>query len=258
LLNNLSTNNFYGIFRLTNKEDTDERTMIGNQISLEEIIKNNFSSEICFLCIPIGYYFYNNTDLLIENCIKLIRTSHNNSPSIACGIATAYMISMALNKVDINQWLTKIIELLKTIDLPRDEFIEYNDVIRILYEYNEKRFDDGKLIITKSDTNLMHRIKSSAQIFKSHIGEKLNSLPGSDIISSLLMAYDALLLCNRSFEKLVYYSILTLNGSTVSSCIAGELYDILYGTENIPQYLIDGAGRTRSIIPTKFFENINL
>lgn len=61
---------------------------------------------------------------------------------------------------------------------------------------------------------------------------------GSGGDDSVIIAYDALIDCNGNWEKLVYYSMLHMGDSDTTGAIAGGLYGLLYGIDNVGDHLL--------------------
>lgn len=203
---------------------------------------NNYSSDICIYVIPLGYYYYNDNNKLIKNCSQLIRLTHNNVLSILGGISSAYMLSLSYNKIDIKKWIYMTIELLNTelvkkeLELNINENMsQYVSFMKILNDYIEIRFVDNKIKKTRSDNNLIYKMK----FYNRFVFDNKTNLQGEDTISCLITSYDALLNCDGSFEKLLYYSIITLGNTIGIGSFVGELYSSYYGINNVPKYMIE-------------------
>lgn len=203
---------------------------------------NNYSSDICIYVIPLGYYYNNNTEKLIENCVKLIKLTHNNVLSILGGIASAFVLSLSYNKIDIKKWIFMTAELLNTnlvkkeLDLNDNENMsQYVSFMKILNNYLEIRFLDGEIKTSRSDNNLIYKMK----FYNRFVYNNKINLQGEDTISCLIISYDALLNCNGNFEKLLYYSIITLGNTIGIGSFVGELYNSYYGINNVPKHFIE-------------------
>ena len=62
---------------------------------------------------------------------------------------------------------------------------------------------------------------------------------GSGGDDSVIIAYDALIDCNGIWEKLVYYAALHMGDSDTTGSIAGGLYGLVYGLDDVSEHLLD-------------------
>jgi ADP-ribosylglycohydrolase len=229
---------------------------------------NNYNSDICVYTIPFGYYYNNDVEMMINNCVKLIKLTHYNVISILSGITSSYFISMAYNKISIEKWAKLVLELLssekikKYLELDTNENMsEYISCMKIWNNYVETRFTftgnadntDYKVKKTKSDNNLIFKMK----FYKRFTYESDKYIQGEDSISCLIMTYDALLNCEGNFEKMMYYSILTPGNGISIGCLIGELYNLIYGLNDVPKYMIEHIKDKRiNNLSKKFFDKI--
>jgi ADP-ribosylglycohydrolase len=225
-------------------EETTEKSIL--KINYDEnyigYSNNNLISDICVRIIPVGIMFSNDIDKLIEIVIKTTRLTHNNTISILSAIATSYFVSLALNKIEIEKWSHMLIELInseivkKHIDFNENKNImEYSAFVKYWINYNDSRFSEGKIKKTRSDDNLIYRIKFYKKYKYDDYGFVIL---GEDCVNCLIIAYDTLLNCNGNFERVIYYGML-IPGEIISiGGILGALFGIVYGTETIPPNIL--------------------
>ena len=130
--------------------------------------------------------------------------------------------------------------------------------MKIWNNYVDARFTftnntDYKVKKTKSDNNLIFKMK----FYKRFTYESDKYIQGEDSISCLIMTYDALLNCEGNFEKMLYYSILTPGNGISIGCLIGELYNLIYGLNDVPKYMIEHIKDKRFLnLSKKFFDKI--
>jgi ADP-ribosylglycohydrolase len=203
-------------------------------------VNNNYNSDICVFVIPFGIYFYNNLNKMIEFVVKITKIAHNNIISILSAIVSSYFITLAINKIPIEEWGEKVIELLKSkmvkkyIDFDENKNImDYTTFMKYWVNYMEIRFSEKKVKKTKSDYNLIYRIK----FYKKYIFDTKEAILGKDNLNCLFIVYDTLLMCEDNFEKAIYYGLL-IPGYVISvGGLLGALYGLVYGDKYIPEHL---------------------
>lgn len=217
--------------------------------------------------LPIGLRYYKDEDLdkLIEISITTSRLTHNSPIGFLSGLASAYFVKLAINKIDINIWCQLLIELYesekvkKYINTENDDiYFDYRSTIRIWKKYLSLYFDsENKLNLLKVKQNLLSRL----DLFRTfdeilYPDNEYNSIIGGTGPSSVIMAYSALLDCDKNWEKLTYYSMLHTGDSDTVGAIAGGLYGIMYGFENVPKHLLKNIEMKKELeeIGNKFYE----
>ena len=118
------------------------------------------------LCIGLAYHKSSDLDKLIEYSIESSKITHKNPIGYLGGLTTAYFTHLAINKIKLEEWPIKLIELVnsekvsKYID--KDNFSVYSNYrlfISLWNKYIELRFKDNKPIYTNSHKNLIFRTK---------------------------------------------------------------------------------------------------
>lgn len=216
---------------------------------------------------PIGLRYYKDEDLdkLIDISITTSKLTHNSPIGFLGGLASAYFVKLAINKIDINNWCSLLINLYesekvkKYIDIQNDDiYFDYRSTIRIWKKYLSLYFDSkNELNLLKIKQNLLSRL-DLFKVFDEMLypNSDYNTNIGSTGQSSIIMAYSALLDCNKNWEKLTYYSMLHTGDSDTVGAIAGGLYGIVYGFENVPTHLLKNLEMKKELeeMGNKFFE----
>lgn len=224
----------------------------------------SLSYEPAIRCMPIGFFYQgkSNFDNLIKISINSSRVTHNNAISYLAGFMSAFFCALAIESKHPSRWLPKFISLFQdgTIDNYIKQFITDKDELILhfkdkdiflfhLLSYLNFRFEfkDNKwTFLTSNNTSdgnhkvfkyLDIRIKMFHEMFNKKMSNYFN--PGFFGVDSILIAYDALLECEGSFEKLVYNSMLHSGLSNTTGCIAGAFFGAYYGKTNLPSNLLN-------------------
>ena len=192
----------------------------------------------------IGVMYQNDDDTslkkLIEVCIISSIITHNSATAIMGSIVAAYFTSLAMRKVSINKWPHKLIKLIKSdfIDnaiskiKPNDYIYYQRDRIQYLGQWEKyvKLFFDGTKprLDIKGSRNLVERYRDLAANFS-----KGCDIPGSCGDDCLIIAYDSILRCNGSLEKILVYSILHPGDSDTVGSIAFSWFGAYYNSIKI-------------------------
>ena len=217
--------------------------------------------------LPIGLRYYKDEDLdeLIEISILSSKITHNSPIGFLSGLASAYFVKLAINKINIKKWANLLIELYesdkvkKYIDITNDDvYFAYRSTIRVWKKYVSFYFDeDNNLNNIKIKKNLFSRLNIFKQFNEIlYPDSKYSNIIGGTGPSSVIMAYSALLDCDKNWEKLTYYAMLHTGDSDTVGAIAGGLYGIMYGFENVPKHLLKHIEMKKEIeeMGNKFYE----
>lgn len=208
----------------------------------------NISSDICVRIIPVGIIYNDNINNMINIVIKITKLTHNNITSLLSSIASAYFISLAYNGTPIELWGVNMLKLIESksikqyIDLDNNvSLMEYSNFIKNWTDYLELRFNEGKIKITKSDLNLLYKLKlykKYSQYSYEKYSEFINVI-GDDCISCLIIAYDILLTSDDNFEKIIYQGVLIPGNNITIGGILGALYGLIKGSNNVNQHMLN-------------------
>lgn len=198
---------------------------------------------------PIGLRYYKDDDLdkLIELSILTSKLTHNSPIGYLGGLASAYFIKLAINRVNINKWPLMFVELLqsdlikKYIDIEdEDIYFDYRSTIRVWKNFIDLYFDgNNKLRELKLKNNLLGRITIFLQLNDIlYPNSEYKNIVGGTGPTSVIMAYAAIIDGGDNWEKIIYYAMLHSGDSDTVGAIAGALYGILYGFKNVPQHLL--------------------
>ncbi len=224
------------------------------------------------LCVGAYYNKEKDLDKLIKFCIETGRTTHPSPIGYLGGVTSAYFVHLALNKIDIKKWPFLLIELIESEKVlsyisseSHDEIIGYRRFISLWKKYIELRFKNKEPIFTKSHTNLIFRTKFFYDFtinYDEFYNEKIKDdsfhlTIGGSGVTSMIMAYDALLDAKDSWEKLVYYSMLHVGDSDTVGAIAGGIYGAMYGFKNVPEHMLKYIEKKEELIKLseEIFEN---
>jgi ADP-ribosylarginine hydrolase len=215
------------------------------------------------LCIGSFYHKEEDLDKLIKYSIETGKLTHPSPIGYLGGLTSAYFTHLALNKVDLHEWpslLIKLVESEKILEYissdSHDEIIGYRRFISLWKKYIDLRFKDGKPIFAKSHLNLLSRSKffydftlNYDEFYAEKTKDEYSAFTvGGSGVTSMLMAYDALLDAKDSWEKLIYYGMLHNGDSDTVGAIAGGLYGAIYGLKNVPKHMLEHIEKKEELI----------
>lgn len=179
----------------------------------------------------IGALLQNNDNKSIDNLLKLSIVSslitHNSTIAILGSIVSALFTSFSIQKISINKWPHKLLKLIRSdmIDnilknIKPDEY-KYYQRDRIVYigqwEKYISLFFNG--LEPRTDLKFMKNPVERYRYLTDNFSKGCK-IPGSCGDDCLIMAYDSILRCNGSIEKLLLYSILHPGDSDTVGSIA--------------------------------------
>jgi ADP-ribosylglycohydrolase len=192
--------------------------------------------------ISIGLAFHSDSKEDLEKLIELSVLSckiTNNSPiGWLSGLVTALFTSFAIQNIDLNKWPHKMLKIIESDNVKKyirkeyyeDELADYDEFINNWKKYLDFRFDEDMPIRSRAQSNLIYRTKFHYEKFTQ---PAKGVILGDTGFSAIIMAYDALLDCNRKLETLlIYAAVHPGDGDTVAS-IACAWYGAFYGMGNL-------------------------
>jgi len=193
------------------------------------------------ILINLGIVYADNIDKLVDESIGIGKIISTNIDSYLSGLCVNFFVTLIKKKVKIDQWVFKLIDLLKS-DIVKKYFLKSSELERyIIYvslwkNYAKTRFSkDGELIKAKAFSNLEYRIKYFYDLVKTNVDLEFID----DILicsfTIICVAYDGLLTCNGNWEKLVYSTVLFWINSGSIACY---LYGLMYGLDNVSDNML--------------------
>nr|QBK89004.1 MAG: ADP-ribosylglycohydrolase [Mimivirus LCMiAC02] len=206
-------------------------------------------------CIGLAYHGKKRREKLIQMAIESSRVTHNSAIGYLGGVVAALFTAYAIENIDIKKWPHMLMDLFKhgTIGniikkLNRD-ITEYEKDRHVFidkwHRYILDKFDDeGNVISRRLSKNLIWR----SQYYMDNYGyigyvpykkkPVANIFSGSGGDDSVIIAYDCLLDSEKSWEKLVIYSMLHSGDTDTTGCIAASWYGAIYGFGELPLHLL--------------------
>lgn len=190
-------------------------------------------------CLGLVYYGENNRDKLIQISIETSKLTHNNAIGYLGGLTSALFTAFAIENIDILKWPFMLVDLLKsdrvkkymTNDDP-NEVNDYDSYSNYWRKYIDSKFEDGKIIITRAQANIIFRSRFYYENFTR--GTKA-LLIGESGFCATIMAYDCLVDAKNVWEKLIIYSALHFGDSDTVAAISASWYGALYGFGDVPE-----------------------
>ena len=189
--------------------------------------------------LAVGLAYYNNLDKLIEISIKTSKITHTSAIGYLAGLTSAYMVSLAIQNINIEKWPFMLIDLLesnkviKYINMNnKSEVKDYQIYLDKWKKYIELRFDNYKPNRDIMYNNFLYRTKFYLNNF---VDPVYSRVPGESGYGVTIMAYDSLLDSGPYWEKLIFYSMLHIGDTDTVGCIAAGLYGALYGFGDVPE-----------------------
>lgn len=190
-------------------------------------------------CIGLVYYGKKNRDKLVQIAIESSRMTHNSAVGYLGGFTSALFTAFAIENIDIKKWPKKLIDIIGSkvgpyIDKMKRDVANFKKDVHVFLEkwtkYIDDKFDEsGNVIKRRTTKNLVYRTK----YYQDNFGFT-GSLPGFGGDDSVIIAYDCLIDSGKSWDKLVYYSMLHAGDSDTTGCIAGSWFGAMIGLYNVP------------------------
>ena len=215
------------------------------------------------LCVGACLYGKKKREELINVSIRLSKLTHNSPIGFLGGLVTALFTAFAIEGINIEKWPFEMLAILESKSVKKhiysklnDSFEEINDYlefIKIWKKYLASRFKDKKLIINKSHTNMVLRVKYYHQIL---VYDTRAHRMGESGYGAGIMAYDGLIDCTGNWEKLFFYTALHPGDSDTVCAIASGLFGIYYGYSDAPIRLVEQLefGKTLKKVAKKIYE----
>lgn len=153
---------------------------------------------------PIGLVFHKNIDKLIEVAYCSSICTHNTETAASAGIGTAYLVSLALNKVPHKKWIEKICSLKQINDEFRNKIKQVNEV----FDYKH-----------------WTALRALGEGWTGH--------------EAVALALYCVLKNPRDYEKTVLMGANTNGDSDSIACIAGAISGAYNGINKIPAKWVD-------------------
>lgn len=219
--------------------------------------------------MPIGllYSGKNNRKKLIYISIMSSIITHNNPIAYLGGLASALFTAFAIEGVQPNKWPFKLLDIIKSPYVknlihkinnitPQATELQNKDVDQFVIwwdTYINLRFKNKKFIdnTNKNEVSTNMKFFDSRSIFYyENFGLKNSFNPGANGCDSVIIAYDCFM-DSKSFESLIYYSMLHAGDSDTTGCIAGSFYGAYYDNsynELYQKYDIDMKSEINKLI----------
>jgi ADP-ribosylglycohydrolase len=184
-------------------------------------------------CLGIFFHGRHNRHKLIEYSVEASRITHNSAVGILGGVTAALFTAYALERVPVTLWPHKLLKFLRSgkvdtyMKLRQKEYLLFArdkiEFVGIWESYVNKRFNGLK---PRIDLRIMENPVERIKYFEDNYGGQ--GFPGSRADDSLIMAYDSLLSCDGSLEKIIIFSAIHVGDSDTVASIALSWYAAVY------------------------------
>jgi len=187
-------------------------------------------------CIGIFFPGKHNRLELIKRSIECSRITHNSTVAMLGGMAAALFTAYAMERVSINKWPHKLLQLLDSnvVDTymkesrPADYEFYFRDkdlFVDQIKKYVGMRFAG---LTPRLDIPILKNPVRRYKYFSENYSKGHEHFAGSCADDAIIMAYDALLESGDNLEKLIVYSILHPGDSDTVGSIAFSWFGAYY------------------------------
>jgi hypothetical protein len=217
------------------------------KLSKNESIKSNIiynDSMVIPRILPIGLLLWKKEDRrkLIVEIINNISLTHKNITTYLTAITLGLFISYKKYNINIDVWGEKIIEyflsnefdtIIKELKLYSTEFVlDKEDYITTWKEYLNSGLYKNRFDLVYKSNNLISykRANTLFLLFNEYNSDEF--VYGLKAEQSLIIAYDSLLSCEGSWEKMIILGIIGITDNSVQGMICGILFGLVYNTND--------------------------
>lgn len=210
--------------------------------------KDAYSSDAATMTMILGVIFYQKKDFnkLIYLIINIIRMTHNNGLAILGGITSALFCVFIINKVNIQIWPKKLINILESEKFKKIYLENTNsdkeylmDLELYIYQwkyYLELYFDENNNKKYDKFINIKPSLKYEYYFKRFSINKDI-FYPGDSGIDCMIIVYDCLsdfkIRYKSSYDILLCYSVFHTGNSKNLGTIISSLYSLVLNYENI-------------------------
>ena len=249
------SNEYCRIYKKIGEKNLKNKYFINNEYlnSLEKLCNNESihynqiydDSMVIPRILPICLLFWNkeHRKKLIVEIINNISLTHKNITTYLSAITLGLFISFKKYNINIDIWGEKLIEYLlsnefdstiKELKLYSTEFVlNKEDYITTWNEYLNSGLYKNRLDLIYKTTALVSYKRANTLFL--HFNDVITSqefVYGLKSDQAIIIAYDSLLLCDGSWEKMVIFGLLGITDNSVLGMLSGILFGLVYNSNN--------------------------
>lgn len=208
------------------------------------------------LVIGLAYFGAENRAKLIDFAMISSKMTHNSPHGYLAGLTSALFAAFAFEKMPIEKWGFELIDILTSKQVKSyvsddiNEYFAYISHIKYWKKYLDDRFKNGKILKTKSNENIIFRVRYFYDNFTKITDDRdvFTQVIGYTGYCAMMVAYDSLLDCDGFWEKLIIYSVFTSGDSDTIGAIAAGLYGIVHGFGDVPRHMFKNLEKKDELV----------
>lgn len=235
----------------------------GNKWNSLSYSRTNSHANTLVRAAPFAFHFRGDRERMIRYTLYSARLTHNHLFSMYGAVIFNTMITMALKKVPLREWMDEVVAMLEgdvidgvvsfeSLNIPYKSYREDKEkLLSYFHRYRELRFSstpNNATNITFGDT--FHIPSQRTLFYIRHFDAPDAESVAADPVVALLFCYDALLLCGDSFEQLYYHACFHAGKTDITGAMCLLLFGLLHHTaiDSIPPNLLQDIESLRDIL----------
>jgi ADP-ribosylarginine hydrolase len=199
------------------------------------------------MCIGLALHRPSDVEMMMVATFESAMVTHKNAIAFLGAFASAYLTSLAVQRVEPKRWGHELVSVLTTNMMDnfiekrykpiyKDYIIDKNNFLIKWKTYLEMRFRDDEWVHFKALVVPSERSKMFSMKFAHNKEEVM--YPGAGGDDSVIFAYDAFLDASDNWEALMVNAMFHVGDSDTTGSIAGAFYGAYHGFKNVPKHML--------------------